>query len=188
MLQLPCSSRAGQRLELCYHQESNDTAMTCFAVSFTSWLLGHVSSYTVSSNANIEKPWSYLCSLEEQSYFQGPPRTMWSKRPLCLQWCNAHTYSVCIVVEDHEVTIADIEAWQVVTGVLGIKDVFIYDISGSSCFRRVPSTKNIRHRKSLPDLLMVGDSGAFSCFLSPLLFPVLLLYTHDSGVFFLIKC
>lgn len=58
--------------------------------------------------------------------------------------CNAHTYSVCIVVQDHQVTVADIEAWQMVTGVLGIKYVFINHIGCSSCFRSVPSEKQGR--------------------------------------------
>lgn len=52
--------------------------------------------------------------------------------------CNALTYSVCIVVEDDQVTVADVEARQVVTGVLGIKNVFVHHIGCSSCFRCVP--------------------------------------------------
>lgn len=65
--------------------------------------------------------------------------------------CNAHTYSVCIVVEDHQVTVADIEAWQMVTGVLGIKYVFINHIGCSSCFRRVPSEKQGRAKHTESD-------------------------------------
>lgn len=52
--------------------------------------------------------------------------------------CNAHTYSVRIVVENDQVTIADVEARQVVTGILGIKNIFIDHICCSSCFRCVP--------------------------------------------------
>lgn len=65
--------------------------------------------------------------------------------------CNAHTYSVCIVVEDHQVTVADIEAWQMVTGVLGIKYVFVNHIGCSSCFRCVPSEKKGRAKHTDSD-------------------------------------
>jgi len=54
---------------------------------------------------------------------------------LCVHFLES---SVCIVVEDHQVSIADIEAWQMVTSILGIKDVLIDDISCSSRFWCVP--------------------------------------------------
>lgn len=72
---------------------------------------------------------------------------------------GCHTYSVCIVVEDHQVAVAHVKAGQMVAGVLGIKYVLIDNISGPPCFRRVPSGKqwdvsnanghktNIRHKQ-----------------------------------------
>lgn len=62
-----------------------------------------------------------------------------------MKGCAAETYSVCIVVENNEVTVADVEARQVVAGILGIKDVFVHDISCSSGFRCVPSEKRNKH-------------------------------------------
>lgn len=141
VLQLPCSSHSSSTIIRKAMTQLSSPSYWMFCCVNHQLAVSSCQQSYCRLKCKTKKPWSYLCSLREQSYFQGPPRTIWSGRPLCLQWCNAHTYSVCVVVEDHEVTIADIEAWQVVTGVLGIKDVFIYDISCSSCFRRVPSMK-----------------------------------------------
>lgn len=67
--------------------------------------------------------------------------------------CKAYTYSVCIVVENHQVTVADVEAWQVVAGVLGIKDVFIHHIGCSSCFRCVPPERKEKSVYTSKDIL-----------------------------------
>jgi len=47
-------------------------------------------------------------------------------------YCNTDTYSVCIVVEDHQVAVADVETRQMVAGVLGVEDVFINHVRCSS--------------------------------------------------------
>lgn len=57
-----------------------------------------------------------------------------------------HTYSVCVVVKDHQVAVADVKARQMVTGVLGIKYVFIDHVGRPSCFWCVPPEKQ-------PDML-----------------------------------
>lgn len=56
----------------------------------------------------------------------------------------ADTYSVCIVVEHHQVAVADVETWQMVTSVLGIKYVLVDHVGCSSCFRRVSSEEQGR--------------------------------------------
>lgn len=65
--------------------------------------------------------------------------------------CDTHTYSVCVVVEDHQVTVADVEAWQMVTGILGIKDVFINHVGCSSCFRCVSPERQGREKHTGSD-------------------------------------
>ena len=52
-----------------------------------------------------------------------------------------NTYSVCVVVEDHQVAVAHVEARQMVTGVLGVEDVLINYVGRSSGFWRV-ATEN----------------------------------------------
>lgn len=61
---------------------------------------------------------------------------------------SVSTYSVCIVVEDNKVAVADIKAWEVVACILGIKNVFIDHVSSSSCFRSV-SSKGQKHKTEL---------------------------------------
>ena len=44
------------------------------------------------------------------------------------------TYSVCVVVEDHQVAVAHVESRQVVAGVFGVKDVLINHVGRASGF------------------------------------------------------
>lgn len=48
------------------------------------------------------------------------------------------TYPVGVIVQNHKVSVTHIESRQVITCVLGIKDVFIDHISCSSGFRCIP--------------------------------------------------
>lgn len=47
---------------------------------------------------------------------------------------------VGIIVQHHEVSVTDIESRQVITGILGIKDVFIDHVSCSSSFWSIPDS------------------------------------------------
>lgn len=60
----------------------------------------------------------------------------------CCVWV-ACTYSVCIVIQHHKVAVADVETWQVIASILGIKDVFIHHIGRPSGFWCVPSVKTL---------------------------------------------
>lgn len=50
------------------------------------------------------------------------------------------TYSVCVVVEDNKVAVADVEAWEMVARVLCVENVFIDHVGSSSRLRGVSST------------------------------------------------
>lgn len=51
---------------------------------------------------------------------------------------HGYTYPVGIIVQNHKVSVTNIESRQVITSVLGIKNVFIDHISCSSSFRCIP--------------------------------------------------
>lgn len=62
------------------------------------------------------------------------------------------TYPVGIVVQNHQVSVTDVESREVVTGVFGIEDVLVDHVGGSSGLRRVPaaSTHQIGVKSYVP--------------------------------------
>ena len=68
------------------------------------------------------------------------------------------TYPVGIIVQNHKVSVTNIESWQVITCILGIKDVLIDHISCSSSFRCVPHS-DLTNRSIFPKYII----HFFSC-------------------------
>lgn len=52
-------------------------------------------------------------------------------------------YLVWLIIQYNQISVADVESWQMIAGIFGIEYIFIYNVSSTSCLVSVTPGKKI---------------------------------------------
>lgn len=118
------------------------------------WTFCVISPFVLPRRNQITNVWNKCSKLKNLNFWLTTPLTYnetsrkhfnFTFHKVWIKGKNSYTHPVCIIVQYNQVSVADVESRKVITGIFGIKDVFIYNIGCSSCFWCVP-TKTIREQ------------------------------------------